>query len=99
MKLTLKDNYSLHEVLKINHLIDEAISIAEIRGSAAICQGGHCCEVCCRNCPFKSMCFVETSSTYMRIIKDSFNSFIELNYFQNRNGNLICRPTGFPPGR
>lgn len=90
MKLTLKDNYSLQEVLKINRLIDGAISIADIKGKAAICQGGHCCEVGCRNCPFKSMCFVETSATDLRIIKDCFNSFIEPfiehNFFQNRNG-------------
>ena len=87
MKFTLKDNYSLQEVLKINRLIDGAIAIADIKGKAAICQGGHCCEVGCKNCPFKSMCFVETNAHFMHLIKDRFNTFIDLTYFQIRNGN------------
>lgn len=86
IKLTFKESYSLNEVIKINRLIDGAISIAEVRGSAAIFQSGHCCEVGCGNCPFKPMCFVETSASDMHIIKDCFNSFIEHKYFQNRNG-------------
>ena len=87
LNLTLKGTYSLNEVIKINHLIDGAISIAEIKGSAAICQGGHCCEVGCRNCPFKDFCYVTLSVSDMYVAKDCFNSFIEHNYFQNRNGN------------
>ena len=86
MKLTLKDNYSLHEVLKINRLIDGAIAIADIKGKAAICQGGHCSEVGCRTCPFKAICFKETNATDLRIVKDWFNSVIENRYFQIRNG-------------
>ena len=87
MKLTLKGNYSLHAVLKINRLIDGAIAIADISGQAAICQGGHCSEVGCRECPFKTFCFhKEFSSIELRIIKDLFNSFINNKYFQIRNG-------------
>ena len=86
MKLTLKDNYSLHEVLKINRLIDGAIAIADIKGKAAIWQGGHCSEVVCRTCPFKAICLKETGATDLRIVKDWFNSVIENKYFQIRNG-------------
>lgn len=85
-ELSLKSTYSLNEVIKINRLIDGAISIAEVRGSAAICQGGHCCEVVCSNCPFKPFCCVSFSSAILRVAKDCFNSFIDQNYFQNRNG-------------
>ena len=86
MKLTLKDNYSLQEVLKINRLIDGAIAIADIKGKAAICQGGHCSEVGCRTCPFYIFCCNEYDSFILRTVKDCFNSFINNKYFQIRNG-------------
>lgn len=86
MKLTLKDNYSLQEVLKINRLIDGAIAIADIKGQAAICQGGRCSEVGCRTCPFKEFCYKESDVTDLRIARDWFNSVINKKYFQIRNG-------------
>ena len=86
MKLTLKDNYSLQEVLKINRLIDGAIAIADIKGKAAICQGGHCSEVGCRTCPFRAICYKDSDATDLRIVRDCFNSVIDNKYFQIRNG-------------
>lgn len=87
IKLTLKSTYSLKDVINVNRLIDGAIAIADIKGNAAICQSGHCSEVGCRECPFKSFCFhKEFTPIELRIIKDSFNSFIDNKYFQIRNG-------------
>ena len=98
MKLTLKDNYSLQEVLKINRLIDGAIAIADIKGKAAICQGGRCSEVGCRICPFRVICCKESDATGLRIVRDCFNSFINNKYFQIRNG-INMPSAGFPPVR
>ena len=84
--MKLKDNYSLQEVLKINRMIDGAIALANVRGKAAICQGGYCCEVGCRTCPFYSFCDIEYGLADLYIFKNRFNSFIEDKYFQIRNG-------------
>ena len=86
MKLTLKDAYSLQEVLKINRLIDGAIALAGIKGEVAICQGGHCSEVGCRTCPFKEFCYKEYDVIDLRLVRDCFNSVIDNKYFQIRNG-------------